>query len=259
MLSKMVDLADSQGIPRNRLVVVHADLGRVEWEGTVELAEEQAKFYGLRFEVVSRIGGVAKRSGKVYQAGEEYGDILDYTERRGKWPDSQNRWCTSDFKRGPIRKLWTQLVKESHDAEGYKYQVRILNCMGLRADESPARAKKTPFVHEEKLTNGNRHVDQWLPIHDWTTEQVWAVIKASGVPHHRAYDLGMPRLSCAFCIFAPKKALVLAGKHNRALLEEYVRVEKKIDHRFRLKLSLGEVLEAVKADEETDGIANWTM
>ncbi len=38
----------------DRLVVVHADLGRVEWPGTRELAERQARHYGVRFEVVTR-------------------------------------------------------------------------------------------------------------------------------------------------------------------------------------------------------------
>lgn len=30
-------------------------------------------------------------------------------------------------------------------------------------------------------------------------------------------DLGMPRLSCCFCIFSPRSALLLAGKHNPGL------------------------------------------
>lgn len=259
MLTELVKLADSQGVPRERLVVVHADLGRMEWQGTKELAAAQAAFYRLRFEVVSRIGGTAKRDGKVYRKGETYGDILDYTLRRGKWPDSQNRWCTSDFKRGPIRTLWTRLVNETREVQGKGYQVRLLNCMGLRADESPARAKKAPFVHEDKLTNSKRHVDQWLPIHGYTTEQVWDVIEASGVPYHGAYDLGMPRLSCAFCIFAPKKALVLAGKHNPELLNDYVAVEHLTGHRFRMDVSMADVKDAVDAGEATDGINNWTM
>ena len=36
-------------------------------------------------------------------------------------------------------------------------------------------------------------------------------------------ELGMPRLSCALCIFAPKEALLLAGYHNPALLAESTR------------------------------------
>ncbi|MBQ1164237.1 hypothetical protein KBZ21_40265, partial [Streptomyces sp. A73] len=31
---------------------------------------------------------------------------------RGMWPDARNRYCTSDQKRGPSRKLITELVAE---------------------------------------------------------------------------------------------------------------------------------------------------
>jgi len=217
MLDELVHQADELGIPRTKLVAVHCDLGRVEWAGTRDLAERQVKHYGLRFEVVSR----------------PQGDLLTQIEGRGMWPSSTARYCTSDHKRGQVRPLMTRLADEFRAVHGKDAQIRILNCMGLRAEESPARAKKVAFRFDEKASNGRRHVDEYLPIHEWTTEQVWARIKATGVEHHRAYDLGMGRLSCVFCIFAPKNALLIAGSHNRPLLSQYVAVEKKIHHTFR--------------------------
>src|SRR5207253_10631088 len=124
------------------------------------------------------------------------GDLLQHVEQRGKWPSPKQRYCTSDHKRDQIKKIMTKLATEAGR------HVRMLNCMGLRAEESPARSKKKPFAFDANSSNGRRHVDLWLPIHDWTTAQVWARIKASGVPYHYAYGLGMPRLSCCFCIFA---------------------------------------------------------
>jgi 3'-phosphoadenosine 5'-phosphosulfate sulfotransferase (PAPS reductase)/FAD synthetase len=128
MLDLVVELATAAGV-RDRVVVVHCDLGRVEWAGTAELAEEQAKHYGLRFEKVSR----------------PQGDLLDQIEARGMFPSSSARYCTSDHKRGQVRKVLTMLAKELADA-GHVGPVRILNCMGLRAEESPARAKLDGFV-----------------------------------------------------------------------------------------------------------------
>ena len=52
MLDYIVELAGAA--LRDRIVVVHCDLGRVEWQGTRELAEAQARYYGVRFEVVKR-------------------------------------------------------------------------------------------------------------------------------------------------------------------------------------------------------------
>ena len=85
------------------------------------------------------------------------------------------------------------------------------------------------------------------------------MIKASGVRHHPAYDLGMPRLSCCFCIFSPRSALLLAGKHNPELLGEYVRVEQAIGHTFRKELPLADIQQALADGEEPGPVQDWTM
>jgi 3'-phosphoadenosine 5'-phosphosulfate sulfotransferase (PAPS reductase)/FAD synthetase len=131
--------------------------------------------------------------------------------------------------------------------------------MGLRAEESPARARRSPSAFDPRASNGRRHVDVWLPIHSWSVQQVWDRIRASGVRHHPAYDLGMPRLSCCFSIFSPRSALLLAGKHNPDLLAEYVEVERQIGHKFRLELPLASIQEALNRGEEPGPIQDWIM
>jgi 3'-phosphoadenosine 5'-phosphosulfate sulfotransferase (PAPS reductase)/FAD synthetase len=241
MLGYVVELADTADVPRARLVVVHADLGRVEWPGTRQLAEEQARHYGLEFIAVAR----------------PQGDLLDHIAQRGKFPSPTVRWCTSDHKRTPVMALFTRLAQRTRQ-QGFPV-CRILNCLGLRAEESPCRARRRPFAPNALASNGRRWVDDWLPLHAWTKEQVWQRIRASGVPHHPAYDLGMPRLSCCFCIFSPRSALLLAGQHNPELLDEYVRVEKAIGHRFRQELSLAEVQRAVRKGEQPGSVPDWLM
>jgi 3'-phosphoadenosine 5'-phosphosulfate sulfotransferase (PAPS reductase)/FAD synthetase len=241
MLDVVVEKADRAQVPRERLVVVHADLGRVEWPGTRELAEEQARHYGLAFHVVHR----------------RQGDLLDHIAQRGKFPSPTVRFCTSDHKRSPVDTLFTRLTAEA--ARNGCGPVRILNCLGFRAEESPARAQRPPFAPDLRASNGRRFVDVWLPLHGWRVGQVWERIRQSGVRHHPAYDLGMPRLSCCFCIFSPRAALVLAGKHNPELLAEYVAVEKRIGHTFRQDLSLAEVQQAVAAGEKPGRVPDWTM
>ncbi len=239
MTDYVVALAEAAGV-KQRVRMVHADLGQVEWKGTKELAEEHAKHYGIPFHFVTR----------------PQGDLLQHIEERGKWPSSKARYCTSDHKRGQVSRLHTQITTE---ARQYWRQVRILNCMGFRADESPARAKKPVLAIDKRNTNGKRQVTNWLPIHTWTVAQVWERIKASGVRYHFAYDLGMPRLSCCFCIFAPKSALMIAGKHNPELLDKYVALEKKMGHTFRNGFRIEEVKEALDRGEEPGKVQNWTM
>lgn len=239
----------------DRVVVVHADMGRrVEWPGTPELAEHQAGLYGLPF--------IACRRTK--------GDLLDEAEhQRKKWPGmtKTTRWCTADHKTAQVYKVMTQLVRDHREnvqagREGLSTRqmrpVRILNCLGIRADESTDRSKEVPFRSEDRASNGRRHVDRWYPIFDWTLEEVWADIRASGVPYHHAYDLGMPRLSCVFCVYGSRSALTLAAQHNPALADEYVRVELAIGHRFKSDLSMAEVVADARALPPVTAVENWS-
>ena len=230
MLDTVCAEAKSLGV-LDRVVAVHCDLGRVEWEGVAKLAREQAEVYGVPFWRVRRDR-----------------DLLHQVEHeRKKWPGGENaRFCTSDHKTKEGAKLMTQFVRDfldEHEMSQHRPErrVRILNCLGMRAQESPKR-RKMPVVSIDPATNATkREVTRWLPIHDWTEDQVWALIRSKGLKYHWAYDIGMPRLSCCFCIFAPKAALLLAGHHNRALLDEYVRIEQKIEHSFKPDLALATI------------------
>jgi 3'-phosphoadenosine 5'-phosphosulfate sulfotransferase (PAPS reductase)/FAD synthetase len=250
VLRQVVLLAQRQGYDLDLIEAVHADLGKVEWEGVKELAREQAEHHGLRFTAVKR------RT----KDGDESTSLLDYVRDRRKWPSSTTRYCTSDFKRGPALRALTALDRRIRPV--WKAHIRLLNVFGFRAEESPARAKKVVLETNKRATTKSRHVDDWLPIHDWTETDVWDDIKASGVRSHRAYTIGMPRLSCVFCIFAPKAALVIAGKDKPELLQEYVDLEAEIGHTFRQDLTLAEVQEAVNRGDEPDLVeleGQWNM
>lgn len=186
------------------------------------------------------------------------------------WPSAAARWCTSDHKTSQVVKLVTRLVRES-DPVRLGRRVRILNCLGMRAAESVARSKKTPFGADPAnwstpprparrarpataereavearparpgVPHGRREVDRWLPIFCWDEEQVWAEIRAAGMRWHGAYDLGMGRLSCVFCVLAPRAQLVLAARYNPELAREYVRVESTVGHSFKAGVSMADV------------------
>lgn len=241
MLDHLAKQMDEQGISKDKALVIHADLGRMEWKGTGELAKEQAEHYGFKFMTVAR----------------PQGDLIDQVISRGMWPSNVARYCTSDQKRGQVLVAMTKLTREMK----LDRPARILNCMGIRAKESTPRAKKNPFQVNKKATGKGKVkiVEDFFPIFDWTKDQVWACIKASGVRHHWAYDKGMPRLSCAFCFYAPKAALMIAGKHNPELLDLCCDVEEKIGHDFTQKLSLKQIRTSLKNGEAVEASADWVM
>lgn len=241
MLSHVVAMARAARV-EHRVVVVHADLGRVEWPGTKELVLEQARAFGVKCVVVTR----------------RQGDLLTHVERYGRWPTPSTRYCTADHKRQQIHRALTALALECRGAGGAG-PVRILNCVGLRSEESVARAKRHAFSRDRRCSSRRKSVDVWLPIQAWPASQVWEVCRSSGAPMHPAYAAGLPRASCVFCIYAPEEALRQAGRHNPGLLAEYVRVERTIGHAFKHRLSLATVAEDLAAGVEPRPVANWEM
>ncbi|MFC0039541.1 phosphoadenosine phosphosulfate reductase family protein [Actinomadura rayongensis] len=249
----------------HRIVVVHADLGEMEWEGAKELAQEHARDYGLRFETVSR-----------YTKFGNPQTLLEQIEARRRFPDSKRRYCSSDHKRGPIRTVMTYLTSETRGEGIVDRPVRILNVMGMRAEESADRALKVSFRHDggktctcpscqgkERSERGNgasnsrRYVDEWLPVHSWTVGQIWERIHQAGTRYHWAYDTGLARLSCCFCVLAPKNALVLAAQLNPQLAAEYAAVEERIGHSFKVDLSMAEVIEIAQSTARARSVLDW--
>lgn len=168
------------------------------------------------------------------------------------------RYCTSEFKRSPIRAATQQLISAWRERTGEKRACRVLSVQGLRADESSRRAKRDPFELDAAFSSARRDVWTWLPVHSWSARDVWATIRDSGAPYHWAYNVGMPRLSCSLCIFAPEHALVLAGHYNRARLAEKVELEVETGDTFKVDLALADVLAKVDAGE-WPAVADWTM
>jgi 3'-phosphoadenosine 5'-phosphosulfate sulfotransferase (PAPS reductase)/FAD synthetase len=240
-LFEILRLADRDGFPKDKIIVSHQDLGESEWQGTKELVQKQSDHFGLHTEYSMRRDKNGHNE-----------TFLEYTLRRKMWPSNGQRWCTSDFKRGPGARVVTRVTKGMGECN-------VLYVFGFRKEESPSRKKKEVLTVNKMLTTNKRKVDEFLPIHDWDTKKVWDTIKGNKLPYHFAYDLGMPRLSCVFCIFSPFDALVVAGRANPELLDKYIEVEKVIDHTFRDKFSLQEVKDAIASDYDTGDLEDWVM
>lgn len=202
MLVKLRDM----GVPESQMLIVHADLGDVEWAGNVD----HIKRYAGTIPVIT---AVAKTN------------FWDMVERRQMFPSPSQRQCTSDLKRGPINREVRRYLKAHPEFDG-----RIVMCMGLRAQESAARAKKQPVTYSASNSKAGRTWYEWMPILDWTEDQVFTAIRDAGEEPHYAYGLGMSRLSCCFCIMASKNDLIVSAKANPALYRRYVETEKRLDH-----------------------------
>ena len=207
--SQSMTILLSKIVPRDQLVVVHAPLAGADWPGT-----EQHIRATMPASVPLILAPVA--SGRT---------LLDAIERRGRFPSPSVRWCTSDFKRSPIERELRRYLK-LHP----RFQGMLINAMGMRAEESPARARKSPWKHSERNSKAGRSWFDWLPIFDLTEDQVFGVIRAAGQIPHPAYAMGMTRLSCVFCIMASRADLRTAARLQPGLYRTYAELEQRIGH-----------------------------
>lgn len=198
-----------KNIPADQLVIVHANLPEVEWAGNMEHIKNYAQGIPV-FEV---------------QAKKTFFEMVDH---RGMFPSASCRQCTSDLKRGPIQKFIRNYAKEN----GFEI---VVNCMGIRAQESSARAKKKAFLFKPKDSCKWREQYEWLPIHKKSTNWVFQTIENHGQEPHYAYGLGMSRLSCCFCILASESDLKISAKHNPVLAQRYIDKEEELN--FTLSMS----------------------
>jgi len=200
------------GVPHDQIVVVHAHLGRIEHQGVIEHIKATIDHELHIVHAVDRDGNDK--------------DLLSMVRARHRkdptrppWPSSSIRYCTSDLKRGPIEKF----IRQDMKARGV---LQAVNCVGLRAAESPARAKRNPWTENTRLSKAGRQVADWLPIHHVTDQMLrtWR-----GYPDHPKlhpiYQEGNERMSCAFCIFGCSGDLRNAARLYPELLQEYLDIE----------------------------------
>ena len=249
----------------NRLLAVHADLGRAEWFDTDATLRSQIEDFGLELHVVQREKGDLLQ--RIQERAEKVGDSKPF------WPSSAARYCTSDLKRNPIDKLLRTLGS------------LVISVEGLRRDESAARAKKPCWerrtqIDDKRIMKGldqgeTREALTWRPIHEWTTEDVWVELGTSGEelerrrteynlpgsqeekdlaligwPAHAAYVRGNERLSCSICILASKSDIENGARHNPDYLAELVKLEEEYGYTFKADFSLIDLAKKIAADSD---------
>lgn len=198
-------------VPHRQLLIVHAEMAEVEWSDTIEHVRRYA--FGIPV-LVAR----ARRT------------FWEMVEARGKFPSPMQRQCTSDLKRGPIQREIRRYLAAHPEFGG-----QVVNCMGLRAGESAKRARVQPFKASPVNSKAGREWFDWLPIHDWTTAEVFEDIAQHQQQPHWVYRAGMTRKSCVVCIMASEADLRTAARLAPGIVSRYVRAERRLN--FTLSMS----------------------
>ncbi len=223
-----------------RMQLVHADLGRLDWPQTGPHVRNLPQRVNLPIDIVRR----------------EQGDLLDTwrqryetMQQRGQdaipFSSAKARFCTSYHKRD---------VLAAH-ARRFTPTGVIVSAQGIRAQESPARARYEALNINSQLTTRQRLAYDWYPIFNLSREDVWRACGTSSehlaslrmqaqqmrrthsieqviewildtdFPCAVPYVLGADRLSCCLCILANRRTLEAGAEANPTIYQQVVDLE----------------------------------
>ena len=174
---------------RGPRILIHSDLGIVEWNDSIRVCRAMARHFDLELVVVRReAGDLMERWESRWQSSIRRYINLQTVTLVPCWSSPKLRFCTSEMK--------THVI--AADLHRRFNGQRVINVTGIRRQESAARAKATVF---STARTGNQ-ID-WRPILEWKEQEVFAAIDASGMACHPAYRaFGMSRVSCRLCIMS---------------------------------------------------------
>ncbi len=200
-------------------VLVHADLGSVEWEDSLPSCERLAEHLDLELIVVRRkAGGMLARWRQRWQNNVTRYRDLSCVRLIVPWSTPSMRYCTSELKLAPIASALKKRFRTNS----------IINVSGIRRQESAARSRMPTAQVEPRLTRVHYTGLTWNPILDWSLAEVLSEIQRSGMRLHEAYEVyRSSRVSCAFCIMSSAHDLSASASctHNQLVYREMVELE----------------------------------
>lgn len=179
-----------------QLFVVFADLGQIEWQGTIELLYRVCSEAGIDLVVVQR-----SKEGMIGRWQERRETLIAQSRQVPHWSSASNRFCTDHLKVQQVDKRLRQLSsvielpKESDKPFWSSAAARfctkelkenqcdrrlravhsdiVICCVGIRAQESPKRATKPRFSVRSNITT-----ETCKPPKDCKTaeqQEAWAI------------------------------------------------------------------------------------
>ncbi|KZC39838.1 hypothetical protein RHOFW510R12_00930 [Rhodanobacter sp. FW510-R12] len=184
-------------------VLIHADLGRVEWRDSLPVCQRLAAHLGWELLVVRRrAGDMLDRWESRWVSRSEAYARLETVLLTLPWSTPGMRFCTGEMKTDVISRELRRRFPTGP----------IVSIDGVRAQESSARARKAPTSPAAKLTRKGHVGMNWHAILPWSIEDVFDEIAQSGLQSHEAYRVhGASRVSCAFCIMGSLPDLTVSS------------------------------------------------
>lgn len=231
-------------------VLIHSDLGLIEWKASLPSCERLAAHLGVELIVVRRrAGGMIPRWQKRWENNVARYRDLSCVRLILPFSTSVLRFCTSEMKAAVLSSALKQRFPKQ----------AIVSVTGVRRQESANRSKMPVSAVDQRLNRKRYPGCTWNSIIDWTLEDVLAEISASGLELHEAYTrYGSSRVSCTFCIMSSASDLRAASMcaDNSEAYVALVELEAASSFAFQGKKWLADVAPHLLSPELRARVAN---
>jgi len=156
--------------------------------------------------------------GKIETVHGTWGGFIDLCLRKGMFPSRKKRFCTERLKVLPLLFKIDELGDDKI----------VVNPVGVRADESQARAKLPEWEMNESTG-----VWTWRPLISWTIEDVIKMHHRHNVRIHPLYRAGFSRVGCWPCILASKAEIRRISKFDPVRIDIIRCLENELQARQR--------------------------
>lgn len=200
-------------------ILVHSDLGRIEWAESLPQCERLAAHLGWELLVVRRQAGdmMDRWQGRWQNNVARYID-LSCVKMILPWSTPSMRFCTSELKAAVI----SSALKKRYPGQN------IVNVAGIRREESDNRAKAPIAKEDPRLKRKGLEGYTWNAVIEFNLDQVLGTIASSGLNLHEGYSkYGMSRISCVYCIMSSEADLMASAGcvDNHEVYVELVELE----------------------------------
>jgi 3'-phosphoadenosine 5'-phosphosulfate sulfotransferase (PAPS reductase)/FAD synthetase len=145
--------------------------------------------------------------------------FLDAALLHGKFPMLRDRFCTDELK--------IQIAYDAVMAPLLNDGEVIVQWSGVRADESSKRAGYSRFEVDQREPD---YLYNFLPIHQWTAVDVFALHKYFGIKPNPLYLKGVDRVGCMNCVLCNKEEIA----QTAARWPEHIEKHRQWEHKVRL-------------------------
>lgn len=168
----------------------------------------------------------------------KYEGFEDLSIKKKRVASTKARFCTQELKLYPIHDFI-----HSNDLGNESTTMYI----GIRADESPSRARLTEEVFDLD------YYGCWIrrPLLKWTSDDVFAIMKKHGIEPNPLYKMGMKRVGCMPCIMSSLSEIKEIAKRFPEVIDKVSDLEKKVGRSF---FPAGKIPDWATSNKDDNGI-----